>query len=115
MITDPWQHILHSIQPAYTEFKDMLSRGPQYVPVLTRVSNLVDNSPWKLEIEEQWPDGIPYGTDASGLELVLRRKWCQEQLLAWEQVSQLTNPHSWYFNYRHDAEKFITLYYLKWQ
>ena len=111
MTTDPWQHMLLAIEPAYDSYKAAMERGPRYVPLLHQGASTLH--PWELEIDEQWPDGVNYGTMESDTELRLRCAWCEDQLDTWPDVIQW-DPTRWLFKNRHDAEKFITLYYLKW-
>jgi len=112
VITDPWQHMLLAIEPAYDTYKDAMQRGPRYVSVLTQGSSTLH--PWEINIEEHWPDGINYGTHDSGAELARRCMWCEWHLDKWSDVIQW-NHTRWLFKNQHDAEKFITLYYLRWQ
>ena len=112
MTSDPWHQVLLAIEPAYDTYKDAMQQGPRYVPVLTRGPSTL--CPWEVNIEEQWPDGIKYGTTESSKELAIRYTWSESQLDKWPDVIRwgLT---SWLFKNQNDAEKFITLYYLRWQ
>ena len=111
MITDPWKHMLLAIEPAYNTYKTAMEEGPKYVPILTYIDN---KFVWELKIDEQWPDGVNYGTTESGMELDIRCTWCESQLRKWTDVNRWSWQH-WHFKNKHDAEKFITLYYLRWQ
>ena len=111
MTTDPWQHMLVTIEPAYDAYKMALEQGPRYVPILTYIDK---KRVWEIRIHEQWHDGINYGTTESGMALDTRCTWCESQLRKWPDVDRWS-WQQWHFKNRHDAEKFITLYYLKWQ
>ena len=112
MTTDPWQHMLLAIEPAYFEYKDAIERGPKFVPLITQGPSILH--PWEFKIDEQWPDGVNYGTHDSGVELARRCMWCEYHLDKWSDVIQWDQTR-WLFKNRHDAEKFITFYYLRWQ
>lgn len=109
MTTDPWHHMLLSIEPAYDTYKDAMLHDPKYVPILTHVRSV-----WEIKIDEQWADGIKYGTTESGFDLDKRCTWADIQLRTWNYVSR-QSWNQWHFKSKQDAKKFITLYYLKWQ
>ena len=112
MTTDPWHQVLLAIEPAYDTYKDAMQQGPRYVPVLTQGPSTMH--PWEIYIEEQWPDGVRYGTSKSGKELAIRCTWCEDQLDKWSDVIQW-DRNRWLFKSKQDAEKFITFYYLSWE
>jgi len=110
MTVDPWQHMLLAIEPAYDTYKMVLEYGPKYVPILTYIDN---KGVWEIRIQEQWPDGIDYGTTESGTALDTRCTWCESQLRSWPDVSRWS-WQQWHFKSKKDAEKFRTLFTLKW-
>lgn len=112
MITDPWEQMLLSIEPEYDTYKAMMSRGPRYIPILTYIDS---KRVWQLKIHEQWPKGVDptYSTSESGLELDIRCTWCETQLKKYSEVSRWSWQH-WHFKNQYEAEKFITLYQLRW-
>lgn len=100
--------MLRDIVPEYLDLADVMEDGPQYVPTLKAT-----RGKWELKIHEQWPDGIDYKS-LEAVELDKRCIWCNQQLSKWSGVERQSWAF-WHFDNKHDAEKFITLYYLKWQ
>jgi hypothetical protein len=107
MTTDPWQHMLLSIQPAYFKWKDVMEQGPTIQPTLT----FKDNG-WELELVERWGTVDDAGNYVGSKELDERRKWTAEQLVIWD--CRPTGAVTWWFTNKRNAEKFITMYYLVW-
>lgn len=124
MITiDPWTNILEQFYPSYSDLKEIMDRGPKYILKLTRVKKS-----WRIQIKEEWPDGINYGTSGSvltndgndnlvwtptGVDLDDRCNWAETQLAEWDNCRR-TSWDMWQFKYKRDAEKFITLYHMVW-
>lgn len=106
---DPWTGFIAQMVPEYEYLKDMLENGPKIV-AKTRKINLL----WRVRIEEDWgiSDGSTYyDFDYSNLDS--RCEWAAEQLHSWKSVTRLSHQE-WKFLRRRDAEKFITLFNLKW-
>lgn len=105
VVLDPWQIILQSIEPAYNKLKYFMEHGPSIVPVLKGKT---------ITLEEKWPENndlIGPMYDSSKLDKVVHEivieldRWDNVKRTAWDQ---------WKFSTRKDAEKFITLFNLKW-
>lgn len=112
VVTDPWVEFITQMFPEYNDLKRMTENGPRISAVL-RTINL---SP-RVRIEENW-DNTPadqhyryYTADYNNLDS--RCDWATKQLSSWRFVTRLSHQE-WKFLRRKDAEKFITLYNLKW-
>lgn len=109
VVTDPWVEFITQMVPEYNDLKHMTENGPTITAVL-RTINLRP----RVRIEEDWnnSDGSTYYTfDYSNLDS--RCEWAAEQLHNWKFVTRLSHQE-WKFLRRKDAEKFITLFNLKW-
>jgi hypothetical protein len=95
--------------PEYEYLKNMLENGPEITAVLRTI-----NLSTRVRIEEDWSvsDGSSYYT-ATYSNLDSRCDWAAEQLHSWKSVTRLSHQE-WKFLRRKDAEKFITLFNLKW-
>lgn len=109
VVTDPWVRFITQLVPEYEDLKHMVDHGPEITAVL-RTINL---SP-RVRIEENWDisNGENYYT-VSYSNLDSRCDWAAEQLSSWKFVTRLSHQE-WKFFRRRDAEKFITLFNLKW-
>jgi hypothetical protein len=110
MNTNPWQHTLRMLQPDIDVLQEFMNRGPQIKPKLKLVHRT-----WVLEISEDWgifhDAGNSYVYDTPSLDQ--RVIWSAKQLETWDNVSRQA-WNMWHFKRKKDAEKFITLYNLKW-
>ena len=105
---DPWVHSLVQLEPRYFELKDMVEKGTIIYPDLSKRGRH-----WCLQIKEEPPE-VVYGPVFSDvLRFDKRVNWCGEQLSTWPDVSRMAYD-MWYFKRKRDAEKFQTLYNLKW-
>lgn len=96
-----WVNAIRAFEPAYDELKYMLDQGPNIVAKLSHRGKF-----WCVSLEED--------TSHDGsTKLDERVRWAKEQLEDWPATSRMA-WHMWYFGYRRDAEKFITLYNLRW-
>ena len=104
----PWQHTVHMLEPNIDVLRDFMDRGPQIKPVLKLVRRT-----WVMEIKVDWgmfdDSGNPWGTPSLDSRVI----WATTQLETWKNVSRQA-WHMWHFKHKRDAEKFITLYNLKW-
>ena len=113
MTTDPWQHMLLAIEPTYFKWKDVMEHGPRIAIEIKTLSQVT----WKLQmhIVERWPSDTGVAdmfTDGSG-KLDERCKWASEQLESWPNCKRVAWDR-WEFKHLHDAQKFKTLFMLKW-
>jgi hypothetical protein len=108
MVTDPWVHMLQQIQPAYIELKDILENGPKIFVDLSRRGKW-----WCIQLQEDLPEPEWYPTVPNIGKLDERVNWVLGQLSTWADVKRMAHD-MWYFKHKHDAEKFQTLYNLRW-
>jgi len=107
-MTQPWGHTLRMLQPNYDELKEFMDKGPQIKPMLELVKRT-----WVLRIKIDWGMFDDYGNPWGTPSLDARVIWAAHQLDTWENVSRQAWD-MWHFKHKRDAEKFITLYNLKW-
>ena len=102
MIADPWIHMLHQIEPAYDKYKRIMDEGPRFKVELSLLSN------HKCQIIIREVEGsIEFG------DLDEKCEWAADQLKSWPDCQRVAWDR-WRFKYRKDAEKFRTLFTLKW-
>ena len=109
MTSDPWIETLRQIDPNYDQYQTMIEEGPNIVARARKV-----NLRWRVRIEENWDhsNGEYYYT-FNDSKLDSRCKWAEEQLKSWRFVGRLSHQE-WYFFNRKQAEKFVTLFNLRW-
>jgi|GEM_PF-6851684 len=111
MNTNPWQHTLRMLQPDIDVLQEFMNRGPQIKPKLRSAGRI-----WVLEINVDWGmfEVFHGRNDSWGTpNLDQRVIWSSKQLETWDNVSRQA-WNMWHFKRKKDAEKFITLYNLKW-
>lgn len=102
MTTDPWLHILQRIEPEYNKYKDIMEYGrPKFMIAFA----LLDNKKCQMHIQDDW--------SLTSREFDEGINWSKEQLASWPDCQQVT-WNKWQFKHRKDAEKFKTLFTLKW-
>jgi hypothetical protein len=112
MIADPWIGFISQMVPEYEDLKYMAENGPKVKADLRKV-----NLSWRVRINEDWNNtpadqhDLYYTTDYGNLDR--RCDWAAEQLSTWKYVTRLSHQE-WKFKRSIDAEKFITLFNLKW-
>jgi len=107
-MNDPWGHTLSMLEPDIDVLKDFMDRGPQIKPKLKLVHRT-----WVMEIKIDWGMFDDFGNPWGTLNLDHRVIWAAAQLETWDNVSRQAWD-MWHFKHKRDAEKFITLYNLKW-
>lgn len=100
--TDPWLGVLQQLEPAYLKWKDILEGGPKINAILSR-----NGLKWRIRLEE----ANMHWTSTGALDE--RVEWTLNQLKNWPGVTRMSFD-IWQFATRRDAEKFQTLYNLKW-
>jgi hypothetical protein len=107
---DPWVQMIEDIEPEYHTLKFIVDFGPDIKPVLRKV-----NLSWRVRLEEDWNNeeigGMYYTVDYQNLDE--RCEWASQQLATWKSATRLSHQE-WKFSKRVDAEKFITLFNLRW-
>lgn len=107
MRIDPiWEQMIATIEPEIQELRRMIDE-PRYPAVLSKLK-----SSWEIRIDVEWPEGWAYAEPDGKFEEQLN--WTINQLENWPNVRR-TSYDRWSFKLRRDAEKFITLYNLKWE
>ena len=102
MTTDPWIHMLQQLEPAYFRYKDIMDRGPTFK---VNISRRRHNGSYQIRIAEEWY------LDLEQNNIVIN--WAAEQLASWPNCKR-KSWDMWDFKHRRDAEKFKTLFTLKW-
>jgi hypothetical protein len=109
-VVDPWTQVLEQINPEYRALKFIVDFGPEVKATLRKV-----NLSWRVRLEEDWDNEevgeIYYTADYQNLDK--RCEWASQQLATWNTATRLSHQE-WKFSKRADAEKFITLFTLKW-
>lgn len=106
---DPWHHILNSLGPDYEKCFNAVMKGPQYQCTLVKKGRYT-----VLSLRECWEiDNAFHDTIDKHKEYDDYVNWTDEQLSTWKDVRRMAWDQ-WYFNRRQDAEKFITLFNLRW-
>lgn len=107
MTNDPWTDMLKQFEPEYTSLQYILEHGPEFTADTTKRGKY-----WVLTIKEKEYDFIYYGTpDIEKSQQII--DWAEEQLASWPNVKRMAYDQ-WYFTYKKDIEKFVTLFNLKW-
>ena len=105
-----WADVLRQLEPNYDRLKTMAELGPSIRAVIKKV-----NLSWRVRLEEDWDDELVgevyYTADYQNLDK--RCEWASEQLVTWSTATRLSHQE-WKFSTQTDAEKFITLFNLKW-
>ena len=108
MITDPWQHMLLAIEPAYETYKAEMELGPKY----SIETKILSNVTWlcQIRIRDEW-ELDPWNIDPLQVNEVI--DWTTEQLASWPDCKR-TAWDRWEFKKLSDSQKFKTLFLLKW-
>lgn len=106
---DPWLKILHQLEPELTTLNFMVENGPRIFPEIVK-----RGKSWCVQLqEEKLPDNYNHFVWENPGKLDERVIWVTEQLANWPQVNRMAH-NMWYFKRKRDAEKFQTLYNIKW-
>jgi hypothetical protein len=109
-VADPWAHMLHQLEPEYSTLKFIVENGPDVKANLRKV-----NLSWRVQLEEDWNDPnigeVYYTADYKNLDD--RCEWADQQLKDWKFATRLSHQE-WKFLNKRQAEKFITLFNLRW-
>jgi len=108
LIADSWEDMVRQLEPDYDTLKDFMHNGPKIV-----ASMRTFNNKWRVRIEEDWGIADQPDTNSSESKLDIRCNWAAEQLANWKFVGRISYQE-WIFINRTQAEKFLTLYNLKW-
>jgi hypothetical protein len=110
IVSDPWTQMLERLEPEYPTLKSIVDLGPEVKAILRKV-----NLSWRVRLEEDWNNErigeVYYTADYQNLDE--RCEWASQQLATWNTATRLSHQE-WKFSKRVDAEKFITLFTLRW-
>lgn len=109
---DPWTSMLTSLEPSYDKWKDIMDNDIKIAAYLDK-----RKSRWWITIHEDWDKTLAdlqyrYYI-ASDSKLITCTEWTEKQLKDWKLVSRQSDCQ-WAFIRKADAEKFITLFNLRW-
>lgn len=107
MSSNTWVGTLLQINPDYLEILKKWEHGPK---ISTKISPI--NSVWYLKVYQDC-DFENFDPLWFQEELYERLSWCEQQLAKWHDVRRQLYD-TWIFDNKEDAEKFQTLYRLKW-
>lgn len=108
MIATPWQQILKTLEPDIDNLTAIMNAGPKVFPSMTQKGRK-----WLVRLKEGWDklyDLQPLVNEDCLGEVV---DWSTDQLKSWQDVRR-TSYDTWEFKRKRDAEKFQTLFNLKW-
>lgn len=105
---NPWEAILAQLEPMYEDLKARMNRGQEICADLSQRGR-----EWCIVLQEQplAHGNIPDWADSGNLDE--RVNWSIDQLQEWPGVRRMAYD-MWHFKRKRDAEKFQTLYNLKW-
>lgn len=111
-VADPWISALEAFEPTYNDLRRLMEDGPNISCSITK-----KHFQHCVRIHEDWantPSDQQYQYyTASDDKVGQRIEWASEQLSSWKFVRR-TSYDQWMFLRKCDAEKFITLFTLKW-
>jgi hypothetical protein len=108
-IVDSWPHMIKDLVNDYDLYQDISKNG---YPVKVEIKPYKNF--WVLTIVEDLSVGAgEYYYTAPTKKLNQARRWATEQLRSWERVSK-TYDNRWIFLDLTSAEKFKTLFNLRW-
>ena len=101
--------MLQQIQPSYFKWKDVLENGPKIYADMSQRGRW-----WCVTLQEDLPESTELFSDWDHTGIFDKRvQWTLDQLSNWPNVKRMSYD-MWYFKQKRDAEKFQTLYNLKW-
>lgn len=109
MTSSDWTNTLRQLESDYDKLVDIMENGIKIRAVIRKI-----NFSWRVRIEEVWNEGNGeryYTADYSNLDS--KCEWSAEQLKTWRFVVRLSHQE-WHFLNRRQAERFVTLFNLKW-
>ena len=108
-MVDPWIGVLKALEPEYDKWAEMVEKGPHTSPELWRNAQ----GKWAITLQEVWGDEVwtnegPFG----GSVLDETVNWAAEELTKWDCFR--TAYDTWVFKNKREAEKFRTVFLLRW-
>jgi hypothetical protein len=102
MTADPWIHMLKQLEPEYDKYKDITEYG-QPAFMIDLISDI--KGKFQIRIYDNW--------NLDSKEFDVSIFWATKQLATWPNCRRIAWDR-WQFKTRKDAEKFKTLFILKW-
>jgi len=106
-MSNPWLHICRELEPQYDKIYHMIQHGFQIKPLLTRKGRTTVFSLIEYYLNDNISESVYIGQYYDYIE------WIDQQLSTWPNVRRMAWDQ-WYFDKKSDAEKFATLFLLKW-
>jgi len=100
---DFWHRVLVSLEPDYDKYKQMLEEGPKIFADLSQRGRR-----WYITLQEEL---LLENYSSDQFDVCV--EWTAEQLATWPDVKR-SSYDMWSFKRKGDAEKFQTLYSMKW-
>ena len=97
--------MLTSLEPDYTTLSNMIETGPTIRVELSKKDNH-----WCITLIEDWGQEFDNLTNSS-YNLDNTVKWVDDTLDKWPNCKRMAWDQ-WYFDSKHNAELFITLFYI---
>lgn len=107
-MTDPWFHILQSIEPEIEKLQKAMDQGPRIKSKL----NQNNRGAWQITFYPEWfGNAVKNYPEYNSLfdDMI---EWAVEELEKWN--AWRSSYDTWVFSNKDEAEKFITFYTLKW-
>jgi hypothetical protein len=106
-MSNRWELMLTDLVPDYDDLVEVMQLGPSINFTLTSVNN-----EWELSFNENWGDINDAGIHFNSENFYDRINWSVIELEKWK--CRQTWWNTWNFKSRREAEKFITIFKLKW-
>lgn len=106
-MNDPWALMLKDLVPEYDDLVEAMQFGPNITVTLESL-----NKEWKLSINEKWGVVDDAGSHFNSKDFDDRVNWSAIELEKWN--CRRTSWNIWNFKSKRDAEKFITIFTIKW-
>ena len=106
-MTDPWIHIVRSIEPRVKELQQILDQGSIIKPVLDRNRQ----GAWQITLDSNLNKQdifVDYDVETFNDRI----EWVKNELENWD--AWRSSYDTWVFSSKEEAEKFITYYILRW-
>lgn len=106
-MTDPWIGILKALEPDYERLHNMSSKSPIINPEIWKNAR----NKWAITLQEHW-DHVALSEGPHTVDFHDIVFWSDIELKKWDCIR--TSYDTWQFKSKRDAEKFKTLFLLKW-
>lgn len=104
-MTTAWYKVLTSLEPDYSTLCNMNENGPTIRAELSQ-----KDKHWCITLVEDWGQDIDI-LENNSYNLDKTVQWVDETLINWPNCKRMAWDQ-WYFDSKHNAELFITLFYI---